>query len=60
VEVFESQGFTVYPAPTDFAANTETGGGIMRFVPSAVSLEHTTRAVHEYYGTFVYKVLGRI
>jgi uncharacterized SAM-binding protein YcdF (DUF218 family) len=60
VKVFESQGFTVYPAPTDFAANAESGMGIMSFIPNAVSLERTTRAVHEYYGLLPYKVLGRI
>lgn len=60
VAVFESQGFTVYPAPTDYAANTERGGGAMGFIPAAVSLERTTRAVHEYYGILVYEVLGRI
>ena len=58
--VFEKQGFRVHPAPTDFAASTEGAWSVMSFFPSAHHLYLTTRAVHEYFGLFVYWVLGRI
>jgi hypothetical protein len=32
----------------------------MSFLPSAYHLAQTTKAVHEYYGLLVYRILGRI
>ena len=60
VRVFEKAGFTLHPAPTDFGANEEFPWEVRSFLPTAGALHGTTRALHEYYGLFAYRILGWI
>ncbi|HXF63551.1 MAG TPA: YdcF family protein [Caldilineaceae bacterium] len=67
VSIFERQGFEVIPAPADFlvtwtpegqGADVGVGGRLLALLPSAESLELSTRALKEYIGTVVYRLRG--
>jgi uncharacterized SAM-binding protein YcdF (DUF218 family) len=67
VMIFENQGFTVIPAPTDyFVVQPDDGMGeparplffIFNFLPDAESLSLSTRALKEYAGIAVYWLRG--
>jgi uncharacterized SAM-binding protein YcdF (DUF218 family) len=58
--VFESYGFTVYPAPTDFRADASFQKKAINYLPQAGALANTTAALHEYYGMLAYEILGWI
>jgi uncharacterized SAM-binding protein YcdF (DUF218 family) len=60
VMVFESYGFTVYPAPTDFRAEANFQKKAINYIPQVEALENTTAALHEYYGMLAYELLGWI
>lgn len=67
VKVFQSQGFEVIPAPTDYTV-TQSGWQTMtqinpmsiflNLIPSAENLALTTRSLKEYIGMFAYRWLG--
>jgi uncharacterized SAM-binding protein YcdF (DUF218 family) len=67
VRIFVKQGFDVIPAPTDYlttyrdertAADVGIGGRLLALVPSAESLELSTRALKEYIGMAIYRLRG--
>jgi uncharacterized SAM-binding protein YcdF (DUF218 family) len=58
--VFESYGFTVYAAPTDFRADASFQKKAINYLPQAGALANTTAALHEYYGMLAYDILGWI
>jgi uncharacterized SAM-binding protein YcdF (DUF218 family) len=58
--LFRKHGFTVTPAPTDFNATQDDGLLSFALLPSAESLARTTVALHEYVGSWAYRLLGRI
>lgn len=66
VLIFKKLGIDPIPAPTDFyttlpIANSEptsTESAVLRLIPNADNLEHTTRALKEYFGTFIYQLRG--
>ena len=60
VMVFESYGFTVYPAPTDFRAEEHFQKKAINYFPQVGALGGTTAALHEYYGMLAYELLGWI
>ena len=51
---FENAGFEVYAAPTGFAGIEPLS--INSFVPNALSLYHSSHALHEWLGYFVYSM----
>jgi len=57
VKVFETEGFTVHPAPTDYYVDKEADLTPMSFIPTAGALKGTHDALHEYYGMAAYKLL---
>ena len=68
VAVFEAQGLTVYPAPTDFKI-TQTGWDalfrptnaesfLFALIPSASNLGLTTAVIKEYLGMLMYSLSG--
>ena len=60
VALFRKNGFTVYPAPTDFDGNENQAFMLFQILPSAGALGQTYWALHEYVGIRAYKLLGRI
>ena len=60
VKVFEKQGFTVYPAPTDYLVESKFDFGFTSFLPQVAMLGWTTKVFHEYYGLIAYTILRRI
>ena len=66
VGIFEKQGFTVVPAPTDFlvtrgdasAATASVGARIYHLVSDAQYLALSTKALKEYLGIAVYRLRG--
>jgi uncharacterized SAM-binding protein YcdF (DUF218 family) len=58
--LFRKRGFTVTEAPTDFQGTIDRRHAMFDFIPSAVFLAQTSAALHEYLGTAVNKVLGRV
>ena len=60
VKVFEKEGFTVHPAPTDFRADTHFRWSPYHLFPSAQFLFLTTMVLHEYYGLLAYWLFGWI
>lgn len=64
IAIFESQGFEVIPAPTDFEITVSDSGGAMasisailyQLLPDVQYLELSTRALKEYLGAFVYQL----
>lgn len=61
VQLFETQGFTVHPAPTGFTASDPSS--MYQWLPGADSLSKTTTALHEILGllhqTFYQKHIAR-
>jgi uncharacterized SAM-binding protein YcdF (DUF218 family) len=69
VQLFENVGFNVTPAPTDYMATDASWEDLRRtswphrlvyFLPSAGSLEMSTRVLKEYIGLLVYRLRGWI
>jgi uncharacterized SAM-binding protein YcdF (DUF218 family) len=60
IAVFKKNGFTVYPAATDFQASVYPVEGIRDFFPGSASLNNSTAIFHEVYGIIGYKVMGKI
>ena len=60
VKVFENQGFTVRPAPTDYLVDKKFDFGFTSFLPQVAMLDWTTKALHEYYGLIAYTIMRRI
>ncbi len=69
VSLFRKQGLEVLPAPTDYTVAQDTWNQLwepdfrvqlLNLVPSASDLSATTATLKEYYGLFVYKLLGWI
>ncbi len=66
VGIFERQGFSVIPAPTDFLATRSDedapgiglGGAFFRLLPDVQYLEISTRVLKEYLGMAVYRARG--
>lgn len=57
--LFRRQGFEVTPAPTDFVAE-ERSIQPFQFLPTVDALARTHMALHEYVGTWVYRVGGKL
>ncbi|GGX56695.1 YdcF family protein [Saccharospirillum salsuginis] len=55
VQAFENQGLEVIPAPTTSYGMTDTG--ILGLTPSALALNGSSMAIHEYLGMLAYRVL---
>jgi uncharacterized SAM-binding protein YcdF (DUF218 family) len=60
VSLFTKKGYTVYPAPADFRAETNPRYSLFHLLPQVGSLKNSTTALHEYYGLLAYKVMGWI
>lgn len=67
IALFEKQGITVIPAPTDFtitqtnwrsAFNPSIGEFVIHLMPNASALNLTTNVLKEYLGMFVYGLRG--
>jgi len=56
--IFRKAGFSVTPAPTGYYEEERLGFKPYRWLPSAKSLYKSTVALHEYYGSAVYRILG--
>jgi len=65
--LFENQGITVIPAPTDFTIteqnwrstfNPTMGEGLIHLLPNASALNLTTNVIKEYIGMVVYSLRG--
>ncbi|MBE9046053.1 YdcF family protein [Pleurocapsales cyanobacterium LEGE 10410] len=64
--IFKKQGINAIAAPADFivsdrnltASQSSTEGIILSLIPKAESLDHTTQALKEYIGIFVYRLRG--
>src|SRR3989339_29838 len=57
VAVFNKQGFTVYPAPTDYYQDENFQFKFYMFFPDSGALGMSTLVLHEYYGMLGYKLL---
>lgn len=53
---FEKLGFRVYPAPTAFNSDGQSGLDFQDFLPSAKALRHSAYAFHEWVGMLWYSV----
>ena len=60
VKIFKRFGFTVHPAPADFFVDKSHRSILFDLLPTADALYVSTNALHEYYGIFAYKILGRL
>jgi uncharacterized SAM-binding protein YcdF (DUF218 family) len=60
VKIFKKNGFTVYPAPTDYWVILGQRIKLFDLLPTADALYFSTNALHEYYGLLAYWVLGWI
>jgi uncharacterized SAM-binding protein YcdF (DUF218 family) len=60
VKIFRKCGFTVFPAPADFREDSSPQWKILSLLPSVGALGDVTDALHEYYGLFAYKIMGRL
>jgi uncharacterized SAM-binding protein YcdF (DUF218 family) len=67
VALFERQGLSVIPAPTDYIVSATDwrylwraglAGQILNLLPSAENLDYTTQALKEYIGLLVYRLRG--
>lgn len=58
VAIFKKQGFTVFPAPTDFHFDNILIKNIYDFFPTSTALDLSTTALHEYYGLIGYFLFG--
>jgi uncharacterized SAM-binding protein YcdF (DUF218 family) len=58
--VLRKAGYNVYAAPTDFEATSDYRLAPTELLPSVGALERSSRALHEYYGSLAYKILGWI
>jgi|WetSurMetagenome_2_1015567.scaffolds.fasta_scaffold203541_2 uncharacterized SAM-binding protein YcdF (DUF218 family) len=58
VKIFKKNGFTVYPAPTDYWVSRDRKIKLFDVLPSADALFFSTTALHEYYGLLAYWALG--
>jgi len=68
VALFEAQGLTVYPAPTDFKVTQTSWDALFKLnsvenflfalIPSASNLGLTTAVIKEYLGMFMYSLNG--
>lgn len=57
---FRSQNINVIPATTDVLITANDNPTVLRWLPSSGALSATTTAVHEYFGTLVYRLRGWI
>jgi len=55
VAEFKKQGFDVIPAPMGFAATAKRE---LQFMPSAAALSSSSRALHELYGMYYFKLFN--
>lgn len=69
VALFEKQGFTVIPAPTDYSltqdewqriSHPDLAAALLNLLPDAGSLASTTAALKEYLGMLVYWLRGQV
>lgn len=60
VKVFKKQGFTVYPAATDYYEDENCRFKFFQYFPTSDAIVTSTIALHEYYGMLGYKLLGWI
>jgi uncharacterized SAM-binding protein YcdF (DUF218 family) len=66
LKIFARQGIEAIPAPTDFLISQQkllehdysVESRILSYLPDADSLDHTTKAIKEYIGTFIYRLRG--
>jgi len=56
--IFRKAGFTVTPAPAGFYEEDYVGFKPYTWLPNLRSLVNSSIALHEYYGSLVYKMLG--
>ena len=56
---FESNGISVIPAPTDYKCDRGRRYDFFSFMPSAIYLENTWLALHEYIGLLYYVIAYR-
>lgn len=64
--IFNKQGISAIPAPTDFIVSDRELSGdqfsiesrILNLLPSSGNLDQTTLAIKEYIGTFIYRLRG--
>jgi uncharacterized SAM-binding protein YcdF (DUF218 family) len=59
VVIFKKQGFTVFPAPTDFHFDKTIVKSVYDFFPTSSALDLSTTALHEYYGMIGYRIFGK-
>ena len=55
---FHAAGVDAVAAPTDFEIVEEGAGNVERWMPDAIALEGSTRAIKEYLGMWVYRWRG--
>ncbi|MFW5960504.1 MAG: YdcF family protein, partial [Chitinivibrionales bacterium] len=60
VSAFRREGFTVYPAQTDYNSVEDPEMRLFLFLPSYTAFCNFHKAVHEYQGLTVYKIMGWI
>jgi uncharacterized SAM-binding protein YcdF (DUF218 family) len=60
IAVLQKAGIAVCPRPTDFETETLFHWNVTHLLPSVESLHKATRALHEYYGLFAYRIFGWI
>jgi uncharacterized SAM-binding protein YcdF (DUF218 family) len=60
VAIFKKQGFSVFPAPTDFQFDNAFAKNSYDFFPTSTALDLSSTALHEYYGLFGYTLFGWI
>lgn len=58
--VFRAAGFDVVPVATDFSVGESATPSLRRYMPNAGALLGSTRSVHEYIGTFFYRMIGSL
>ncbi|GAB4369767.1 MAG: YdcF family protein [Spirochaetales bacterium] len=56
---FEGQGIEVVPAPTDYKVNRGVPYDFESFLPTLRGFEYFRRALHEYLGLFLYRMVYR-
>jgi uncharacterized SAM-binding protein YcdF (DUF218 family) len=59
VAIFKKQGFTVFPAPTDFHFDNTIIKSVYDFFPTSTALDLSTTALHEYYGMIGYRIFWK-
>ncbi|MEM7196081.1 MAG: YdcF family protein [Pseudomonadota bacterium] len=58
--VFRSQNINAVAAATDVSVTEQQSPGVFRWIPSAAALGQITRAWHEIFGIWVYRLQGKI